>query len=311
MGYVADVAQTVRVRVPAKVNLALCVGAADYTGYHELGTVFQALSLWDELTVEPAPAGVFRVVFRGEGSAFLPTDDTNLAVRAAKLLAQHCAVTEAGCVMVIRKRIPVAGGMAGGSADAAAVLVACNELWGRPAQPSELRNLAAQLGADVPFLLTGGTAIGTGRGDIIEPLETFGTYHWTLALSHTGLSTPAVFREFDRVAEPASPTVPQALLDALAAGDIEAVGRNLVNDLADAAIRLQPTLGSTLEIGLEAGALGAVVSGSGPTCAFLSDSALSASLVAEALGVFSGVRAVRSALGPVDGAGMGVDHGPR
>ena len=311
MGYVADVAQVVRVRVPAKVNLALCVGSADDTGYHELGTVFQALSLWDEVSVEPAPAGVFRVAFRGEGAAFLPTDDTNLAIRAARLLAKHCDVKDAGCVMLIRKRIPVAGGMAGGSADAAAVLVACNELWGRPAGAAELTGLAAQLGADVPFLLAGGTAIGTGRGDIIEPIPTRGTYHWTLALSHTGLSTPSVFREFDRLAKPTAPVVPEELLDALAAGDVAAVGGNLVNDLAEAAIRLQPTLGSTLQIGLDAGALGAVVSGSGPTCAFLSDSADSAALVAEALGVFSGVRAVRSALGPVGGAGAGEDHAAR
>ncbi len=299
----------VRVRVPAKVNLALCVGAADDTGYHELGTVFQALSLWDELVVESAVPGAFRVTFRGEGAAFLPTDDSNLAIRAARLLAHHCGVEEAGCHIVVRKRIPVAGGMAGGSADAAAVLVACNELWGRPANSSELLELAAQLGADVPFLLTGGTAIGTGRGDIIEPLITEGTYHWTLALSHTGLSTPSVFREFDRVAKPSPPVIPQELLDALAMGDVAGVGRNLVNDLSDAAIRLQPTLGSTLQIGLDAGALGAVVSGSGPTCAFLSDSEESAWLVSEALAVFSGVRAVRNATGPVSGAGE--DHAAR
>lgn len=305
----ADVAQVVRVRVPAKVNLALCVGAADDTGYHELGTVFQALSLWDELVVESASPGTFHVAFRGEGAAFLPTDHTNLAIRAARLLAQHASVADAGCHIMVRKRIPVAGGMAGGSADAAAVLVACNELWGRPADSSELRDLAAKLGADVPFLLTGGTAIGTGRGDIIEPLETTGTYHWTLALSHTGLSTPAVFREFDRLAEPSQPVIPQSLLDALAVGDVAGVGENLVNDLSDAAIRLQPTLGSTLEIGLDAGALGAVVSGSGPTVAFLSDSPEGAALVSEALGVFSGVRAVRNATGPV--AGAGEDHGAR
>ncbi|MEO7587964.1 MAG: 4-(cytidine 5'-diphospho)-2-C-methyl-D-erythritol kinase [Arachnia sp.] len=311
MGYVQHVAQVVRVRVPAKVNLALCVGEADDTGYHELGTVFQALSLWDELTVEPAAAGVFKVAFRGEGAAFLPTDDTNLAIRAAKLLAERFHIADAGCIMLIRKRIPVAGGMAGGSADAAAVLVACNELWGRPATATDLRDLAAQLGADVPFLLTGGTAIGTGRGDIIDPIEARGSYHWTLALSHTGLSTPAVFREFDRVAEPSAPRIPQELLDALAAGDVAAVGRNLVNHLAEAAIRLQPTLGSTLQIGLDAGALGAVVSGSGPTCAFLADSAESAAMVAEALGVFSGVRAVRSAVGPVAGAASWEDHAPR
>ena len=300
-------AQMVRVRVPAKVNLALCVGPADDSGYHELATVFQALSLWDELVVEPAVPGIFRVAFRGEGAAFLPTDDTNLAIRAARLLAGHCGIQDAGCHIVVRKRIPVAGGMAGGSADAAAVLVACNEMWGRPAGTHELRDLAAQLGADVPFLLTGGTAIGTGRGDIIDPVPAAGTYHWTLALSHSGLSTPAVFREFDRVSEPQPPVIPQALLDALASGDVAAVGRLLVNDLSDAAIRLQPTLGSTLQLGLDAGALGAIVSGSGPTCAFLSDSDQGASLVAEALGVFSGVRAVRRATGPV--AGVGEGHG--
>ncbi len=296
-------------RVPAKVNLALCVGAADDTGYHELGTVFQALSLRDELVVETANPGVFRVLFRGEGSAFLPTDDTNLAIRAARLLAHRAGVEDAGCHITVRKRIPVAGGMAGGSADAAAVLVACNLLWGGPASSSELRDMAAQLGADVPFLLTGGTAIGTGRGDVIQPLTSKGTYHWTLALSHTGLSTPSVFREFDRTAEPSKPVIPQALLDALAEGDVAGVGRNLVNDLSEAAISLQPTLGSTLQLGLDAGALGAVISGSGPTCAFLSESQEGASLVSEALSVFSGVRAVRNAVAPVPG--VEEDHDPR
>lgn len=292
----------VRVRVPAKVNPALCVGATDSQGYHALGTVFQALSLYDDITAEPAPPGVFTLAFRGEGAAFLPTDDTNLAIRAAKLLAAAHGVDDAGCKLLIRKRIPVAGGMAGGSADAAGVLVACNELWQVGASPEDLHVLGAQLGSDVPFLLHGGTALGTGRGIELEPVPTRGTYHWTLALSHVGLSTPTVFKEFDRLDAGHSTEVPQALLDGLAAGDVAAVGAALVNHLEEPALRLAPALQNTLAIGREAGALGAIVSGSGPTCAFLSDSAASAALVAEALEVFSGVRAVRRAHGPVSGA---------
>ncbi|TRY18664.1 4-(cytidine 5'-diphospho)-2-C-methyl-D-erythritol kinase [Tessaracoccus rhinocerotis] len=292
----------VRVRVPAKVNLALRVGATDPEGYHELGTVFQALSLYDEVTAEPEEPGRFRLAFRGEGAAFLPTDDTNLAMRAAKLLARTHDVADAGVQLLVRKRIPVAGGMAGGSADAAAVLVACNELWGLGATTAELMELGSQLGADVPFMLLGNTAHGWGRGDRLTPLTTAGTYHWTLALSHGGLSTPTVFKEFDRLSEPRPTDIPAELIAALAAGDVAAVGAALVNDLAEPAVALLPTLSSTLEIGLQAGAVGAVVSGSGPSCAFLSSTPESAALVAEALTVFSGVRAVRSATGPVPGA---------
>lgn len=293
----------VRVRVPSKVNLALRVGETTPDGYHRLGTVFQALSLSDEVLAERAPAGSFRLAFRGEGAAFLPTDDTNLAMRAAKLLARtHHHLDDAGVSLVVRKRIPVAGGMAGGSADAAAVLVACNELWGLGADAHELSRLGAELGADVPFMLHGGTALGTGRGDVLEPVPTRGTYHWTLALSHSGLSTPTVFKEFDRLGGPLSTDVPGALLESLAAGDVAGVGAALVNDLQRAAVEQQPTLANTLAIGLEAGALGAVVSGSGPTCAFLSASDEAATLVAEALEVYSGVRAVRRAHGPVPGA---------
>lgn len=292
----------VRVRVPAKVNLALRVGATDAEGYHSLGTVFQALSLFDDVTAESAPAGRFSLAFRGEGAAFLPTDDTNLAMRAAKLLAHTHRFDAAGVRLLVRKRIPVAGGMAGGSADAAAVLVACNELWDLGVTPGELRQLGARLGADVPFMLMGGTALGLGRGDQLQPLPAAGAYHWTLALSHAGLSTPTVFKEFDELSVPGSTDVPDQLLHALAAGDVAAVGAALTNDLTGPATRLLPSLGSTLEIGLQAGAVGAVVSGSGPTCAFLSRSEDEAALVEDALSVFSGVRAVRRATGPVPGA---------
>lgn len=289
-------------RVPAKVNLALRVGGTDPQGFHELGTVFQAVSLGDEVLAEAAPAGSFRLAFHGEGSAFLPVDDTNLAMRAAKLLAARFDVDGAGVTLTIRKRIPVAGGMAGGSADAAAVLVACNALWEVGAARDQLQPLAAELGSDVPFLLMGGTAIGTGRGIELTSVMTSGTYHWTFALSHTGLSTPSVFQQFDRTSEPNSTEIPPALLEALRAGDASAVGANLINDLERPAIELQPGLAHTLRLGREAGALGAIVSGSGPTCAFLAGSDAHSVELAEALAVFSGVRAVRRAFGPVSGA---------
>ncbi|MBB1482453.1 4-(cytidine 5'-diphospho)-2-C-methyl-D-erythritol kinase [Tessaracoccus sp. MC1865] len=293
---------TVRVRVPAKVNLALRVGGTDAQGYHRLATVFQAVSLGDEVAAEEAGAGQFSLAFHGEGAAFLPVDDTNLAIRAAKLLARHVGRDDVGVSLIIRKRIPVAGGMAGGSADAAAVLVACSALWELGLSREELHALAAELGSDVPFLLLGGTAIGTGRGEQLAPLMTEGTYHWTFALSHTGLSTPAVFREFDRVSTPNATDIPHDLVEALRAGDLPAVGAALSNDLEEAAIALQPTLAHTLRLGRDAGALGAIVSGSGPTCAFLAGSEAHSHEIAEALAVFSGVRAVRRAYGPVSGA---------
>ncbi|WP_246043250.1 4-(cytidine 5'-diphospho)-2-C-methyl-D-erythritol kinase [Tessaracoccus massiliensis] len=293
---------SVRVRVPAKVNLALRVGQTDAQGFHELGTVFQAVSLGDEILAEDAGPGDFKLAFHGEGAAFLPVDDTNLAMRAAKLLAQHVGRTDVGVHLTVRKRIPVAGGMAGGSADAAAVLVACSALWGLGLSREELHTLGAQLGSDVPFMLMGGTAIGTGRGVDLAPLMTSGTYHWTFALSHSGLSTPAVFREFDKMSQPDDTEIPHALIEALRAGDAPALGAALCNDLEAPAIALQPTLAHTLRLGLEAGALGAVVSGSGPTCAFLAGSEAHSHELAESLAVFSGVRAVRRAYGPVAGA---------
>lgn len=299
---------SVRVRVPGKVNLALRVGETDEAGYHMLGTVFQAVSLCDEILAEPLPPGQFRLAFQGEGAAFLPVDDTNLAMRAAKLVAERFDVADAGCSMLIRKRIPVAGGMAGGSADAAGTLLAVSELWGLNASREELRVLAAELGSDVPFLLVGGTVHGTGRGEVLQPMRVRGTYHWVFALSHNGLSTPSVFREFDRTTPPQSTELSAELVAALSEGNIAEVGRHLINDLQQSAIDLQPGLQHTLQLGRELGALGAVISGSGPTCAFLTDSEEAALRLAEQLSVFSGVRAVRTAVGPVAGAQLLADQ---
>ena len=289
-------------RVPAKVNLALNVGATDNEGYHALGTLFQAVSLFDDLVARPAEAGVFRVSFRGEGASGLPTDDTNLVVRAARLLAGTCGTGNLGAEIRVYKRIPVAGGMAGGSADAAATLVACNQLWGTGLVTGQLHALAARLGADVPFLLHGGTAVGTGRGEKLKPVPVRGSLQWVLALSHHGLSTPAVFREFDRISPPQPTGIDSGLLEALADGDARRVGALLRNDLQRAAFNLQPELADVLAMGREAGATGALVSGSGPTIAFLAGTKAVADAISDRLVLSSRVRAVRRAHGPVPGA---------
>ena len=289
-------------RVPAKVNLALNVGATDNEGYHALGTLFQAVSLFDDLVARPAEAGVFRVSFRGEGASGLPVDDTNLVIRAARLLAETSGTGNLGAEIRVHKRIPVAGGMAGGSADAAATLVACNQLWGTGLDTGQLHAVAARLGADVPFLLHGGTAVGTGRGEKLRPVPVRGSFQWVLALSHHGLSTPAVFREFDRISPPQPTDIDSGLLEALADGDARRVGALLRNDLQRAAFNLQPELADVLAMGGEAGATGALVSGSGPTIAFLAGTKAVADAISDRLVLSSRVRAVRRAHGPVPGA---------
>ena len=193
-------ASSVRVEAPGKVNLFLSVGAPGPDGYHPLTTVFQAVRLIETVTARRQSAqdhGTVTLTLE-EPDADVPVDESNLAVRAATLLAQATGVSE-GVDLLLRKRVPVAGGMAGGSADAAAALVACNALWGTGLSLPELSALAARLGADVPFPLTGATAVGSGRGDLVTPIMTRGAYHWVFALAEEGLSTPAVFRRFDEL----------------------------------------------------------------------------------------------------------------
>ena len=294
----------VRVRVPAKINLALKVGAPRADGYHPLATVYQAVSVYDEVQAVWADPDEFDVVVSGEGADLVPVDDSNLAVRAAKLLARtHAPNDSLGASLSIKKSIPVAGGLAGGSANGAAALLACAVLWDLDITAEEMRALAAELGSDVPFALLGGTAVGSGRGEQVAPALAQGTYHWVLGFGYHGLSTAAVYRRFDDLSPNAAPPeVPADLMNALRSGDPKHLARALSNDLEPAALDLQPRLRTVLETGLEYGALGALVSGSGPTCAFLAadESAavdLSVSLSAEGL-----CRAVRRATGPVLGA---------
>lgn len=292
----------VTARAPGKVNLALVVGPLRDDGFHELVSVFHAISLVDDVTATPSD-GV-TVTVDGVHADRVPCDDSNLAVRAARLLAERAGVDD-GVHLHISKQIPVAGGMAGGSADAAATLLACDALWQTGMSKDDLADLAAELGSDVPFALVGGTAVGTGRGERLTPALARGEYEWVVALSEAGLSTPAVYGELDRLREgravPA-PAVPDGIMQALRAGDAEALGASLENDLEPAACSLAPRLERTLEVGREYGALGAMVSGSGPTVAFLvrdHEQALDISVALTASGAADDVRRCR---GPVPGA---------
>ncbi|HEY2507211.1 MAG TPA: 4-(cytidine 5'-diphospho)-2-C-methyl-D-erythritol kinase [Streptosporangiaceae bacterium] len=295
----------VTVRVPAKINLQLAVGPPRADGYHCLVSVFHAVSLYDEVTVESAARTELMVT--GEDAAAVPADKTNLAWRAATAVAREAGLEDASVRIRIRKRIPVAAGLAGGSADAAAALVACNELWQLGMSQTELSDLAADLGSDVPFALAGGTAVGRGRGEQLTQALAAGNYHWALAFGAAGLSTPEVYATCDRLRAARSVPAPEPelsnpLMTALRSGDPAKVGPLLSNDLQPAALSLQPGLRQALAAGREHGALGAIVSGSGPTCAFLASDAARASDIAVALTGAGVCRAVATASGPVPGA---------
>jgi 4-diphosphocytidyl-2-C-methyl-D-erythritol kinase len=297
---------SVSVRVPAKINLDLSVGALGADGFHPVSTVFHAVSLFDDLTVTPAATGITLEVV-GDHVEGVPTDHTNLAVRAARLVARRAGV-ETGAHLLLHKGIPVAGGMAGGSADAAAALVACDAVWNACLDRSELLELAADLGSDVAFALVGGTAIGSGRGEQITPALARGQYHWVLALSDEGLSTPDVYGEFDRLTAGRvlpEPRVSDEVMQALRSGDSTALGQALRNDLQAAACSLRPDLGDVLDVGLEYGALGGVVSGSGPTVAFLVRDHEHALDLSVALTASGACESVKRAHGPVHGARVG------
>ncbi|TFB54458.1 4-(cytidine 5'-diphospho)-2-C-methyl-D-erythritol kinase [Cryobacterium sp. TMT1-62] len=297
----------VHARAPGKINVCLKVGAVLEDGYHEVATAYQAVSLFED--VRAWPADDFSVVFTGTIDASgLAVDGSNLAIKAARALARKAGY-RGGVRLSIEKNVPIAGGMGGGSADAAATLLACDTLWGTDATRDDLIEIAATLGADVPFAFTGGTAIGTGRGDQLSPALAKGQFHWVLALADFGLSTPGVYNELDRHRErhaqdifPAQiqPSVDTNVLQALRAGDPRMLAEALHNDLQAPALHLAPGLGKVLELGEANGALAGLLSGSGPTVAFLvadADSALELQVALSA----SRLRVVR-ATGPVHGA---------
>lgn len=331
---------TVTVRVPAKVNLGLRSGGLDESGYHPLSTVFHAVSIYDEVTAaarkdsfersgesvsesgaESAPetsaetasetaaetasetGTAITVEITGEYAHLVPRDRSNLAVRAVELLAKETG-TRHGIELRIHKRIPVAGGMAGGSADAAAALVAANALWGTGLSQAELLELAGAVGSDVPFALVGHTALGSGRGQLLTPVPTQGEYHWVFATQTQGLSTPEVFAVFDEMNPNAGgqPEPDQQLLQALRTGNAAVLGEALSNDLQPAALHLAPHLADTLVVAREAGALGVIVSGAGPTVAALTQSKQHAVTVADRITNAAVADRVLVACGPVAGA---------
>lgn len=295
---------SVSVSVPAKINLQLSIGDLRSDGYHDLATVFHAIDLTDQVVATIADG--LRISVRGEGAKFVPTDASNLASKAAQALADFHGI-EPRVHLEIDKRIPVAGGMAGGSADAAGALIACDALWDLKTSKKELQSIAASLGSDVPFALSGGTSIGLGRGELLTPVLTSGEFHWVIALSDGGLSTPKVYAECDRLRALTSPRdytprISEELVAALRAGDAELLAPQLHNDLQDAAISLKPSLARVLDTGMELGALAGIVSGSGPTCVFLVASREKALTLAASLSGAGVCRTVRTAHGPIAGA---------
>jgi 4-diphosphocytidyl-2-C-methyl-D-erythritol kinase len=282
----------VHVRAPGKLNLFFEVGDAHDDGYHEVASAYQAVSLYEDLWAEPADEFTVSVSGSVDVSG-VPADDRNLALRAARLVAQKIGHT-GGVHLDIVKHVPVAGGMGGGSADAAAALVACDALWGSDLGTTQLHQLAARLGADVPFALMGGTAIGTGRGDELSPALAKGRFDWVVVPSDAGLSTPEVYAHLDAlrtrpdiISATRAPAVHPGVLQALRAGDAIVLAEHVRNDLQAAALSLRPELRDALELGEQAGAIAGMVSGSGPTLAFLAgdpESALELQVVLSAAG---------------------------
>ena len=297
----------VHARAPGKINVFLKVGALLEDGYHDVAIAYQAVSLYED--VRAYLADDFSVEVNGTVElSRVPTDGSNIAIKAARLLARKTGY-RGGVRLQIDKHVPVTGGMGGGSADAAATLLACDALWGTALPREEMLELAAQLGADVPFAFTGGTAIGTGRGDQLSPALAKGTFQWVLALADFGLSTPEVYNELDKHRDrhsqdifPAqtAPSVDANVLQALRAGDPDMLAECLYNDLQAPALHLEPSLADVLELGEQNGALAGIVSGSGPTVAFLAadlDSALELQIALSAARL-----TVVRATGPVHGA---------
>jgi 4-diphosphocytidyl-2-C-methyl-D-erythritol kinase len=302
---VTGVATSVTARAPAKINLELAVGGPRADGFHDVATAYHAVSLYDEVTATEADRLVVSVSGKtGVSVDDVPDDGRNLAAAAAVTLAREVGI-EPAVALHITKGIPVAGGMAGGSADAAAALVACDALWQTGLSRTELGAVAARLGSDVPFSLVGGTAMGMGRGEVLTPVLARGRFEWVVAIADGGLSTPQVYAECDRLRAGQvlpEPRVSDAMMAALRAGDAAELGRAMHNDLQDAACSLRPALRQTLDTGREAGALGALVSGSGPTVVFLARGPEHAIDIAVALSATGTCRTVKRAHGPVPGA---------
>jgi 4-diphosphocytidyl-2-C-methyl-D-erythritol kinase len=291
---------TVTVRAPAKINLHLGVGPGRSDGYHELATVYQAIGLYDDVTVTEAADWSVAVTVAGDLDVTdVPLDDQNIVLRAGRELTAHHGVDLCAHV-AIAKTIPVAGGLAGGSADGAAALVALDRLWDLQTPDEDLLDIAGRLGSDVPFALLGGTAYGTGRGELVEPVRDNGQWWWVVVPNEAGLSTAAVYAEYDRLGLGETLRLPDDLFVALGDADPDELAGRLHNDLEPASLELRPELARTKRDIVEAGAYAALLSGSGPTWLGLADDADHAREVAGAL--LETYPVVLCAPGPVSGA---------
>lgn len=297
---------SITVRAPAKINLLLGVGPVRDDGFHPLDTVYQAISLYDDVTVTESAGWSVYVEPIGEvDCSEVPLDDSNIVIRAGKLLTAHHGINRRASIG-ISKGIPVAGGMAGGSADAAATLVALDRLWDLQTSDDDLLAIAAELGSDVPFALIGGTAHGTGRGEAVEPVADEGTWWWVVVPNADGMSTPAVYRAFDDLPHGSGGSDTVAVRAALAAGDLDGLAAALRNDLQDAALGLRADLVETEADLRGAGVLGTLLSGSGPTFLGLVADQDRAHVIREAL-LDAGHPGVLVATGPVAGTHL-VDY---
>ncbi|WP_417216958.1 4-(cytidine 5'-diphospho)-2-C-methyl-D-erythritol kinase [Arthrobacter sp.] len=301
--------QPVIARAPGKINVYFRVGPPRPDGYHPVASLYLAVSLFEDVAATARDDAEITVSLSADSTAVqdpedFPLGEDNLVVRAARLLAEHTGHA-AGVDLKITKRVPIAGGMGGGSADAAATLVACNSLWGTGLTREELGRLGARLGADVPFALSGGAAVGLGVGDQLSPLLLRSRTDWVLALASYGLSTPAVYQQLDALRDGADVEIPHDvdpdLLHALVDHDLVMLPGLLANDLTAAAVHLAPELQAVLDMGSTAGALTALVSGSGPTVALLAEDPGHARQLATQLIDEAGVD-TRVVHGPVPGA---------
>ncbi|WP_353065243.1 4-(cytidine 5'-diphospho)-2-C-methyl-D-erythritol kinase [Arcanobacterium hippocoleae] len=322
--------QSVKASAPAKVNLALRVGALRPDGFHPLDTVFEALDIFDDVEAQPTENAELTMEIHGIGEN-LPIDDTNLVIRAAKLLQQKTSVHH-GAHLVVTKRIPVAGGMAGGSADAAATLIALNALWQLKLSQSELIEIGKELGSDIPFALLGGIARGISRGDELTPIIPKAMHGWVILTNPEGLSTPQVFHKFDEMYQDTAPSSPQStapVIAALATGSVSALIKVLENDLWHPAAALRPDLAkivckidaifppsgnnstapdqteNPIQDAVDKSAasprIGRILSGSGPSIAILCEVAQVAEIAALMRTTFPELTVV-SAMGPAAGA---------
>ena len=265
-------------KAQGKINLVFQVGPVRPDGYHDVASIYQALGLEEKVSVEPSDSWTVEVSGRVPGIDAVPTGEDNIVIVAAKALALYAGLANPQPMrFVIEKQIPVAGGMAGGSADAAAALVALNEAWSLGLEQQQLMQVGAQVGADVPFALLGGTAFGQGTGTELTPISGQPELFVVLVFAPFGLSTKDVFEAFDRV-QPEGDRVDSNLADYYQ----DLIG---TNSLLPAALSLRPELAHTLD--LQLGLSGGYLSGSGPTVWFYSQSyakALGGSELAKALG---------------------------